>query len=283
MVRAAGSGSSHLRAPLLRQVVRAAAGGEPPSSACSAQPTSGAAAAGRALALGGLLLLAMPEPAAAAPSLEGLLGGVEDLVAGAGALGPLVFIAAYAACTVLLVPGSVLTLAAGALFGPVLGTLVVSAASTLGASLAFLVGRYLARPAVERRILSNPKFAAVDAAIAAKGPRIVLLLRLSPLFPFALLNYGLSLTSVEFGPYVLASWIGMLPGTVAYVGLGSAGRAAAETAAGVGGMDPIKLGLYIVGAAATLWATKIISQTATKALREASGEGAGGADEPLAR
>ena len=219
-----------------------------------------------------LAQLALPEPAAAAalPSLEALLGGVEGLVAGAGPAGPLVFIAAYAACTVLLVPGSVLTLAAGALFGPVLGTGVVSAASTLGAALAFLVGRFLARPAVEARVRSNPRFAAVDAAIARQGPRIVLLLRLSPIFPFSLLNYALSLTSIEFWPYVLASWAGMLPGTVAYVGLGSAGRAAAETAAG--GRDPVTLGLYVLGAGATLWVARIISQTAARALREAAGE-----------
>lgn len=238
----------------------------------------------RAMALGTLglvaaafALLALPEPAAAL-GLDQLLGGVEEAVASAGALGPLLFIAAYVVATVLLVPGSVLTLAAGALFGPLLGTAVVSVASTLGASAAFLVGRYLARPAVERRIASNRKFSAVDAAIAAKGPRIVLLLRLSPLFPFTLLNYALSLTSIEFGPYVLSSWAGMLPGTVAYVALGGAGRAAAETAAGAG-LDPLRLGLYVVGAVATLWVTKIISQTATKALQEASEEVAAGAGE----
>lgn len=229
------------------------------------------------LAAAAFALLALPEPAAAL-GLDQLLGGVEEAVASAGALGPLFFIAAYVVATVLLVPGSVLTLAAGALFGPLLGTAVVSVASTLGASAAFLVGRYLARPAVERRIASNRKFSAVDAAIAAKGPRIVLLLRLSPLFPFTLLNYALSLTSIEFGPYVLSSWAGMLPGTVAYVALGGAGRAAAETAAGTG-LDPLRLGLYVVGAVATLWVAKIISQTATKALQEASEEVAAGAGE----
>lgn len=217
-----------------------------------------------------ILLLLLPQPAAAL-SLEQVLGGVESFIADSGTLGPLVFVAAYVLATVLLVPASLLTLAAGALFGPLLGTAVVSMASTLGASAAFLIGRYLARPAVEKRISSNRKFAAVDGAIAAKGARIVLLLRLSPLFPFTLLNYGLSLTKVQFWPYVLSSWVGMLPGTFAYVALGGAGRAAAESASG-SGMDPVRLGLYIVGAVATLWVTKIISQTASKALQEASAD-----------
>ncbi|GAB4815964.1 hypothetical protein N2152v2_003010 [Parachlorella kessleri] len=231
---------------------------------------SAVATLGLALLGAAVSMLVLPEPAAAL-SLDQLVNSVEGVVAEAGFLGPLVFILAYALATVLLVPGSLLTLGAGALFGPMLGTAVVSAASTLGASAAFLVGRYLARPAVERRIAANPKFAAVDSAIAAKGPRIVLLLRLSPLFPFTLLNYALSLTKVEFWPYVLSSWAGMLPGTVAYVSLGGVGRAAAESASG-SGLDPVKLGLYIVGAVATLWVARIISQIATRALQEASDE-----------
>lgn len=225
-----------------------------------------------AVALAMAVLLVLPEPAAAAVSLDQVLGSVEELVAGAGVLGPLIFIAAYTVATVFLVPGSVLTLAAGALFGPLLGTAVVSVASTLGASAAFLVGRYVARPLIEEKLFaSNKKLASVDRAIAAKGPRIVLLLRLSPLFPFTLLNYACSLSSIEFWPYVLSSWAGMLPGTFAYVALGGAGRAAAETASG-SGLDPLRLGLYVVGVAATLWVTKIISSTATKALAEASDE-----------
>ena len=174
------------------------------------------------------------------------------------------------------VPGSVLTLTAGFLFGPLLGTAVVSAASTAGAAAAFLIGRYVARPAVERRIAGNARFAAVDAAIGAQGAKIVLLLRLSPLFPFTLLNYALSLTRIEFVPYVLASWAGMLPGTVAYVALGGAGKAAAETAAGAGA-GPLQLALYAVGAGATLWATALISKAASRALEDAA-EGAGGGD-----
>lgn len=226
-----------------------------------------------------VVLLGLPSPAEALPSVADAVSGVEALVQEAGALGPLVFVCAYVLASVLLVPASLLTLAAGFLFGPVLGTAVVSVASTAGASAAFLVGRYLARPAVEKRIQANARFAAVDAAIGAQGPKIVFLLRLSPLFPFGLLNYALSLTRVEFGPYVLASWAGMIPGTIAYVALGGAGKAAAETAAG-GGAGPLQLALYAVGAIATLWATSLISKAASKALEEASvqsADGAGGA------
>eukprot|EP00884_Botryococcus_braunii_P008664 jgi/Botrbrau1/1779/Bobra.0217s0034.1 len=191
---------------------------------------------------------------------------VENLVSNSGALGPIIFIGAYAVATVFLIPGSVLTLAAGYLFGPVLGTAVVSVASTLGASLAFLVSRYVARPFVESRLGSNPKFAQIDAGIAATGAKVVFLLRLSPLVPFTLLNYMLGLTRVPFLQYVGASWAGMLPGTIAYVGLGALGSAGIDAAGGTGQLDVPRLALYAVGAVATLWATKILSGVATQAL-----------------
>ena len=247
------------------------------STCDSALAMPGVAPATGLLAAAVALLLAVP-PAEAA-GLSGAVDGLEELIQSAGAAGPLIFIAAYIAATVLLVPASVLTLAAGFLFGPALGTAVVSVASTAGACAAFLVGRYLARPAVQRRIEGNARFSAVDAAIAREGWRIVLLLRLSPLFPFSLLNYALSLTSIELAPYALASWAGMLPGTVAYVALGGAGRAAAETAGGAGG-GPLQLALYAVGAGATLWATALISKAASRALDEAAGA-EGDAAQPL--
>lgn len=196
---------------------------------------------------------------------------VESLVSTSGGLGPIIFIVAYAVATVLFIPGSVLTLAAGYLFGPLLGTVVVSAASTLGASLAFLVSRYVARPFVESHLSSNPKFAQIDAGIAATGAKVVFLLRLSPLVPFTLLNYMLGLTSVPFLQYVGASWAGMLPGTIAYVGLGALGGAGLDAAAGTGQIDVPRLALYAVGAVATFWATKILSGVASQALSSDSG------------
>jgi uncharacterized membrane protein YdjX (TVP38/TMEM64 family) len=219
--------------------------------------------------------LAAPPPADAA-MLADAVAALERFIAAAGPAGPAVFIAAYAAAAVALVPASLLTVAAGVLFGPALGTAVVSAASTAGAGAAFLIGRYAARPAVERRLLGDPRFAAADAAIGREGAKIVLLLRLSPLFPYGLLNYALSLTAVDFWPYMGASWLGMLPGTVAYVFIGGAGRAAAEGAAGEGG-GAAQLAMYGLGAAATLGASVYAARVAGAALAAAQGE------EPLGR
>jgi uncharacterized membrane protein YdjX (TVP38/TMEM64 family) len=129
------------------------------------------------------------------------------------------------------VPASLLTLAAGAIFGIPAGTLYVFVAATVGSCLAFLVSRYLARVAVERRIEGNPKFAAIDRAVGRQGRRIVFLLRLSPVFPFNLLNYALGLTRVRFVDYAVAA-VGMLPGTLLYVYLG---KVAGDVAALAGG------------------------------------------------
>src|ERR687883_71015 len=150
----------------------------------------------------------------------------------AAAVAGLVVLAAAYALACLVVPGSLMTLAAGSLFGVVVGTAVVSLASVTGASLAFWLGRTLARDLVEKRLAGNPRFRALDQAVAAGGFKIVLLTRLSPLFPFTLLNYAFGLTRVRFRDYVLASWVGMLPGTVMYVYLGSTVKELADVAAG---------------------------------------------------
>ena len=133
----------------------------------------------------------------------------------------LVFIIFYVMATVLVLPGSLLTLAAGFLFGLGYGFAIVSLASTLGATCAFLVGRFLARDWVAAKLQSQPRFSALDAAVGEQGAVVVLLTRLSPIFPFSLLNYGLGLTQVKLSHYVLASWAGMIPGTLLYVYLGS--------------------------------------------------------------
>ena len=145
--------------------------------------------------------------------------------------GPLVFIIGYALAVVALVPGSLLTLAAGAVFGLGQGVAYVFVAAVLGSSAAFLIARYVARSAVERRLANNPRFAALDTALGAQGWKIVLLLRLSPVFPFTMLNYSLGLTKVRFGDYLLAS-VGMLPGTLLYV---YSGKLAGDVASLAGG------------------------------------------------
>jgi uncharacterized membrane protein YdjX (TVP38/TMEM64 family) len=185
-----------------------------------------------------------------------------------GFWGPVVFILGYAVAAVAFVPGSLLTLAAGAVFGLLKGTIYTFLGATLGASAAFLVARYGARKAIERRIASNAKFAAVDRAVGREGFKIVALLRLSPLFPFNLLNYALGLTKVSFLSYVAAS-IAMLPGTLLYVYYGKAAGSLAALAAGAktekGPESWILLG---VGLLATIAVTTYVTRLAGKALRQ---------------
>lgn len=185
-----------------------------------------------------------------------------DWVGGLGVWGAVLFVVIYALAAVLLVPGAVLTLGAGAVFGLIRGTVLVSIASTLGAACAFLVGRYLAREAVARKIAGNPRFVAIDRAVAGEGWKIVLLTRLSPVFPYTLLNYAFGLTPVKLGHYVLASWIGMMPGTVMYVYLGTLAQA------GLGGRarSPGEWALYAVGLLATVAVTLFVTRLARRAL-----------------
>lgn len=156
---------------------------------------------------------------------------LETWVNSAGAAGPLLFMAIYALVTVLFLPGSIITLAGGALFGPVWGTLWNLTGATLGASLAFLISRYLGAEWVERHV--GPRLKRLDDGVSAEGWRFVAFVRLVPLFPFNLLNYALGLTCIPFLAYVLATWIFMLPGAIAYTWLGYAGR---EALAGGEGM-----------------------------------------------
>ncbi len=186
----------------------------------------------------------------------------------------IVFILLYIAATVLMLPGSLLTLAAGFLFGLGMGYVVVAIASVAGASLAFLVGRFLARDWVEGRLVAMPRFAALDRAVQNRGWLIVLLTRLSPLFPFNLLNYALGLTSVKFPTYVLVSWVGMIPGTLLYVYLGSVTSSLTQALSGDVGETPFSGWLLYVGLAATLVMALWIARFATTTLnRELGDEG----------
>jgi uncharacterized membrane protein YdjX (TVP38/TMEM64 family) len=186
-----------------------------------------------------------------------------------GAWGPIAFVAGYVVACVAFIPGVLLTLAAGAIFGW-LGVLYVFVGAGLGASAAFLIARYLARSAVERKVDGNPRFAAIDRAIARDGRKIVMLLRLSPVFPFNLLNYALGLTQVRFRDYVLAM-AGILPGTLLYV---YAGKLLGDVAALAAGAAPPKGPVYYavlgVGLAATILVTTIVTRIARRALKEAT-------------
>ncbi|MFP3959107.1 MAG: TVP38/TMEM64 family protein [Spirochaetaceae bacterium] len=181
--------------------------------------------------------------------------------------GALVFMVLYTTTTVLLIPGSILTLAAGAIFGVVRGTIFVSLGSTVGATVAFFVGRYIAREWVSRKIAGRPKFAAVDEAIGREGWKIVGLLRLSPAVPFSLSNYFYGITRVRPLGYILASWIGMLPGTLMYVYIGSlAGTLAALGTEGDTGFTTLQWIFYGVGLVATVAVTVLITRVARRAV-----------------
>jgi uncharacterized membrane protein YdjX (TVP38/TMEM64 family) len=188
-----------------------------------------------------------------------------------GVAGILIFVGVYVIATVLLVPGAILTIGAGFAFGLWKGFLAVSAGSTLGAALAFLVARFIARDKVEAIAQRNEKFRKIDKAMGKEGAKLIFLLRLSPVIPFNLSNYLYGLTSVKFWSYVLASWIGMIPGTFLYVYIGVAGKAAVTTAAGG---EAVKHGWQYwtftsVGLAATIIATLWVAQIARDALRKA--------------
>jgi uncharacterized membrane protein YdjX (TVP38/TMEM64 family) len=196
--------------------------------------------------------------------VQELLKQALDWVGRLGPWGAVIFIAVYVVATVLFIPGSVLTLGAGAVFGVAWGSVYVSIGSTLGATAAFLVGRYLARDSVARKIEGNERFATIDKAVANEGWKIVGLTRLSPVFPFTLLNYAFGLTRVKLSHYVLASWIGMMPGTLMYVYLGSL----AKVATGERTRTTGEWALYGVGLLATVVVTVFVTRIAKKALAE---------------
>ena len=179
-----------------------------------------------------------------------------------------VFIFFYVSAVVLMLPGSILTLGAGYLFGLGYGFVIVSFASTVGATCAFLVGRFFAREWVAGKLSAMPRFSALDRAVGARGALVVLLTRLSPAFPFTLLNYALGLTQVPLKTYVLVSWLGMMPGTLLYVYLGSIAQNVTAVFSGELAASPVGNTLLYVGLAATLALTVLITRFARGALNQ---------------
>ena len=141
--------------------------------------------------------------------VQSLLANALGWIEKQGVTGVAVYLLLYVAACVFFAPGSVLTLGAGAVYGLLKGFVIVSAASTLGAAAAFIVGRYIARDWVARKVEGNPRFKSIDEAVGREGWKIVGLTRLSPVFPFNLLNYAYGLTRVSLRDYALASWIGI--------------------------------------------------------------------------
>ncbi len=196
--------------------------------------------------------------------LKNALAWIESL----GAIGAIAFMGIYIIATVAFLPGSVLTLGAGVVFGVWLGALYVFIGATLGATAAFLVGRYLARNWVAQKIANNDKFNAIDRAVGKEGLKIVLLTRLSPIFPFNLLNYAFGLTGVSIRDYIIGS-LGMIPGTLMYVYIGSlAGNIALIGTNSQPTNESLQWTIRIVGFIATIAVTVYITRIAKQALNE---------------
>ncbi len=199
--------------------------------------------------------------------LQTALHWVESL----GILAPIVFILIYNVATVLFIPGSLLTLKGGCLFGVLWGSIYVTIAAMFGAICAFLVGRYLSRDWVCQQIEHHPKFKAINQAVKQEGWKIVLLTRLSPIFPFNLLNYLFGVTQVSIKDYIFGS-LGMIPATVVYVYIGSL---ASDLATANLSNQPTtqeteiaKLVIRIIGLIATIAVTVYLSYIAKKAFNE---------------
>jgi uncharacterized membrane protein YdjX (TVP38/TMEM64 family) len=194
-----------------------------------------------------------------------LFPGLLDRIRALGGFAPLAFVLLYVVASLAFLPGFPITLGAGAVLGLAAGAVTVSIGATLGATAAFLTGRYLARDWVTRRIAGHPAFEAIDQAVAREGWKIVGLARLSPAFPFNFLNYAFGLSRVSLRDFFFASWIGMTPGILLYVYIGSlAGNLA--TAAGRHARGPLEWTFYAAGFCATLAVTVYVTRVARQAL-----------------
>ena len=211
------------------------------------------------------ILVALAAAAWVLPIAEWTVG-LAEYARGKGTAGVVLFVAAYIVSTVAVLPGVVLTLAAGFVYGPLWGLAIASPASVAGATAAFLLGRTVLREWATRKIGASSKAKAIDTAVTRNGFKIVMLLRLSPLVPFNLLNYALSLSRVRLSTYVVASFLGMLPGTALYVYLGSLAPAAANLSSVSREGGAVRTWLYAAGFLATVAVVVIGARGAKRAL-----------------
>lgn len=220
------------------------------------------------IAVGVMLVLVL-----AGRQLAPLVPAFANWMDGLGWAGPLLFMLVYAVACLILLPASVFTMIAGAVYGVRWGMLFTAVGALVAIAVAFLISRHLARNSVARRLASRPELAAIDRAVGLNGFRIVLLLRLSPIFPFSILNYALGLTRVHFRDYLLAS-IGSIPGTFVFVSAGRLAGDLATVAAGEASPDSrSRMILLGIGLVATVAVLTIVTRLARKALAEATGVG----------
>jgi uncharacterized membrane protein YdjX (TVP38/TMEM64 family) len=196
-------------------------------------------------------------------TLQNTLEWIDSL----GSLGAIAYITLYIIATIAFLPGSIVTLSAGVVFGIVWGSIYVFIGASLGATAAFLIGRYLARDWVFKKIAGNEKFRAIDEAVGKEGFKIVLLTRLSPVFPFTLLNYAFGVTGVSLKDYILG-FVGMIPGTIMYVYLGSLTGNLAIGTEGQPSSPALEWTIRIIGFIATVAVTVYVTRIARKALEE---------------
>lgn len=185
-------------------------------------------------------------------------------VAGLGPVGYLVYTLGYGVIGVFF-PASILTIGAGAIFGVVGGSIVVVIGATIAATLAFILARTVLRQRVEAMAAKNPKFRAVDRAIAREGAKIVVLVRLSAVFPFLFVNYAFGLTGIGLVPYVVATFVGIIPATIAFVWLGAAGAAVAT-------QQNARSAITVIGALIALGVSIYVGRIAARAIKRAGVE-----------
>ena len=204
-------------------------------------------------------------------NLSELLHHVLSWIQSLGYVSAIAFILLYIVATIALVPGAILTLGAGVVFGVAWGSLYVLIGAIAGETCAFLLGRYLARDWIIEKIEHNQTFAALDRALNQEGVKIILLTRLSPIFPFSLLNYAFGITGISLRDYFIGS-IGMIPMTITYVYLGSlAGNIATLGEATELANSQLQWTIRIIGFMATVAATFYITRIARQALNKSLG------------
>jgi uncharacterized membrane protein YdjX (TVP38/TMEM64 family) len=213
-----------------------------------------------------ILCVLVAAKAASHPALQEVLASWTAR-GGTGLAGMTVFAVAIGVLVVFFFPGSILMTASGAAFGLLGGFVTAQVGASLGAGLAFLVSRYVARHRVERWVVSRPRFAAVDDAIGAEGWKIVLLTRCCPIFPYIFQNYAYGLTRVSFGQYALGSFFGIVPATLVFAYLGAMGRTGAAVAAGQ--TSPAEVALKVLGLVATIAVSVYIGRLSKRALARA--------------
>jgi uncharacterized membrane protein YdjX (TVP38/TMEM64 family) len=185
-------------------------------------------------------------------------------VQGLGAAGYVLYVLAYIVCCVFFIPAIALTLGAGAIYGFALGSVIVIIGGTLGATAAFLLARTIFRKKVEAMTAGNAKFRALDRAIAKEGAKIVFLIRLAPIFPFTWVNYAFGLTGISTLRYVVATFFGIIPVTLAFVW-----ASAAATAAATGSTGTLKTTINVIGVIVAIAVTTWVARIATQAIKRA--------------